>query len=181
MSIMGYHKYRIKLDKIKKAFVHFIASSFFLVSAGCSSSVWNNPHGLLGGLFSGSSGGTSGNRPVPQSDASYQNASKTQSSAPPDRSGNGFSSISPPRFIHIVPFEEGDGFYLQWTRVTGATDYLLYSEGILVADIPRNVYQIHGLLPCRAYKFSIWSSNGSVLSKKPLTVHATTLGCLRTR
>ena len=178
---MRIHKYRNKLDKIKKAFVHLIASSFVLVSAGCSSTIWNNPHGLLGGLFGGSAGGSSGSRSGQQNVSSYQSSPKMSSSIPPDRSGSGFSSISPPRFIHIVPFEEGDGFYFQWTRVTGATDYLLYREGILVADIPRNVYQIHGLLPCRSYRFSIWSSNGAVLSKKPLTIHARTLGCLRTR
>ncbi len=177
MSITGIHKYRNKLKKIKRAFLHFMASGFLLTFMGCSSSIWNNPHGLLGGLF----GEPSGNRTGQQNNSSFQSASRTHSGTPPDRTGNGFSSISPPRFIHIVPFEEGDGFYLQWTRVPGATDYLLYRQGVLVADVPRNVYLMHGLLPCRSYRFSIWSSNGAVLSKKPLTVHSRTLGCLRTR
>ncbi|MDA8150921.1 MAG: hypothetical protein M0041_07360 [Nitrospiraceae bacterium] len=144
---------------------------------GCSSSIWNNPHGLLGGLFGGSSEARTGQ----QNSTSYTRASTASSSTPPDRPGNGFSSISPPKFIHIVPFEEGDGFYLQWTRVAGATDYLLFRHGALVADVPQNVYEMHGLLPCRSYRFFIWSSNGAVLSKKPLKVHARTLGCLRTR
>ena len=166
------------MNKLIKAVIRPVFFVLLLVPLSCSSSVWNNPHGLLGGLFGGSP-------PKPDNpglaETSGTGFSVPPRSTPPDREGNGFSSISPPRFIHIVPFEEGDGFYLQWTRVSGATDYLLYRQDSLVADVPGNVYQIHGLLPCRTYRFSIWSSNGAILSKKPLKVHARTLGCLRTR
>lgn len=167
------------MNKIIKAVVRPVFFVLLFMPLSCSSSVWNNPHGLLGGLFGGSPSSTGNSNSVPETSATGFSAPSR--STPPDREGVGFSSISPPRFIHIVPFEEGDGFYLQWTRVTGATDYLLYSQGSLVADVPRNVYKIHGLLPCRTYRFAIWSSNGAILSKTPLKVHARTLGCLRTR
>lgn len=138
--------------------------------AGCSA--WSNPHGLLGGLFSSDS--ASGQKPV------KNEASKTSRSVQNPK-GSGLTSLPPPKFIHVVPFKEGDGFYFQWTRVEQATDYLIYREGTLVADVPKNIYRIHGLLPCRNYQFSIWSSNGVVVSKNPLNVHVSTLGCIRVR
>ncbi|MHB1605868.1 MAG: hypothetical protein ACYCTV_05685 [Leptospirales bacterium] len=150
---------------------------FFLTMAACSSSAWHNPHGLLAGLFDNSSHSSDSSRARHQSDS----GPPTTSTIPPERKGGGFISIPPPKFIHIVPFSEGDGFYLQWTKVPQATDYLLYREGSLVADVPHNLYRIHGLIPCRSYRFSIWSSNGSVISKKPLIIDARTLGCFRTR
>jgi hypothetical protein len=137
---------------------------------GCSA--WSNPHGLLGGLFSSDS--DSGQKPV------KNEPSKTSHSVQNPK-GSGLTSLPPPKFIHVVPFKEGDGFYFQWTRVDQATDYLIYREGTLVADVPKNIYRIHGLLPCRSYQFSIWSSNGVVVSKNPLKVHVSTLGCLRVR
>lgn len=141
------------------------------VSEGCSA--WNNPHGVLAGLFSNGTGNEQ--KPVKNADA------KASPPSAQNPKGSGLSSLPPPKFIHVVPFKEGDGFYFQWTRVEQATDYLIYREGTLVADVSKNIYKVHGLLPCRSYQFSIWSSNGVVISKNPLKVHVSTLGCLRVR
>ncbi len=144
---------------------------FGSLSGGCSA--WNNPHGLLAGLFSNGTG--SEQKPVKNTDI------KTSSPSAQNPKGSGLSSLPPPKFIHVVPFQEGDGFYFQWTRVEQATDYLVYREGTLLADVPKNIYRVHGLLPCQSYHFSIWSSNGVEISKNPLKVHVSTLGCLRVR
>ncbi len=171
----------MKKEFVGNLFRVFLGLSLF-VTASCSSSVWNNPHGLLAGLFGDSSGsGHSGRSAETASSSNAVTASPTVPTTPQAQRGGGFTSLPPPTFIHIVPFQEGDGFYLQWTRVPQATDYLLYRQGVLVADVPHNVYRIHGLIPCRSYRFAIWSSNGAVISKKPLTIRARTLGCLRTR
>lgn len=161
---------------MKNLFQIFWGMSFLTMTA-CSSSVWNNPHGLLAGLFGDSPNSSTSRHESRHSEAGTQAIAST----PPEKKGDGFISLPPPQFIHIVPFSEGDGFYLQWTKVPQATDYLLYRQGALVADVPHNLYRIHGLIPCRSYRFAIWSSNGSVISKKPLTIHARTLGCFRTR
>ncbi|MHB1285006.1 MAG: hypothetical protein ACYCYP_00360 [Leptospirales bacterium] len=132
-------------------------------------------------MFGDSSGGGNKTNASRSDKIPETRATSAQPATPPEARGGGFTSLSPPGFIHVVPFHEGDGFYLQWTRVPQATDYLLYRQGVLVADVPRNIYRIHGLIPCRSYRFSIWSSNGTIISKKPLTIRARTRGCLKTR
>ena len=149
-----------------------------LVMEGCSSSVWNNPHGLLGGLFSPSSTqGSSGNPPS----AGGTPKQVPSSGATPSSSGEAPSdlgrSLSPPEFVHVVPFSEGDGAYVQWSMVPGATDYFLYKNGRLVVDTPSTIYRLYGLLPCHHYHLALWSSDSVRLSKKPLSFVVHTRGC----
>jgi hypothetical protein len=144
---------------------------------GCSSSVWNNPHGLLGGLFSSSpSQSTQGKqdsvgttpKQVPQS-ATIPSSGETSSDLG--------RSLSPPGFVHVVPSEEGDSSYIQWSMVPGATDYFLYKNGKLVVDTPGTIYRLYGLLPCHHYHLAIWSSDSVRLSKTPLSFNLHTRGC----
>lgn len=152
-----------------------------LVLAGCSSSVWNNPHGLLGGLFSSSpstaqsSGGNSSSTGgTPKQVPSSGSLPSSSGGETPSDLGR---SLSPPEFVHAVPFEEGDGVYVQWSMVPGATDYFLYKNGRLVVDTPSTIYRLYGLLPCHHYHLSLWSSDSVRLSKTALSFVVHTRGC----
>ncbi len=137
--------------------------------AGCSADAWNNPHGLLGGLFS----------PSKQAPTPTVTPSNSETTIKSSRSGFG-NELEPPTFSHVVPLAEGDGIYLQWRRVDNVTDYLVYNGNRLVEDVPTNQARITGLLPCTAYQFRIYSSNGKRVSKNSLLVRVHTRGCLRT-
>jgi hypothetical protein len=163
---------------------HFVFSNknrFFvllllLVLGGCSSSVWNNPHGLLGGLFSSSPSSTSGKSSVVGGTPKQVPQSGSLPSSPSDGTDLG-RTLSPPEFVHVVPFEEGDGAYVQWSMVPGATDYFLYKNGKLVVDTPSTIYRLYGLLPCHHYHLALWSSDSVRLSKKSLSFVVHTRGC----
>lgn len=137
--------------------------------SGCTAEAWNNPHGLLGGLFS----------PSKQSSAPTVTPSNSETTTKTSRDGFG-SELEPPTFSHVVPLAEGDGIFLQWRRVDNVTDYLVYNGNRLVEDVPTNQTRITGLLPCTAYQFRIYSSNGRRVSKNSLLVRVHTRGCLRT-
>ncbi|MCL4485212.1 MAG: fibronectin type III domain-containing protein [Nitrospirae bacterium] len=137
--------------------------------AGCTADAWNNPHGLLGGLFS----------PSRQGAAPTVTPSNSETTSRSSRSGFG-NELEPPTFSHVVPLAEGDGIYLQWRRVENVSDYLVYNGNRLVEDVPTNQVRITGLLPCTAYQFRIYSSNGKRVSKNSLLVRVHTRGCLRT-
>ena len=137
--------------------------------SGCTAEAWNNPHGLLGGLFS------------PSKQPSSQAVTPSNSETTTKSSRDGFGSeLEPPTFSHVVPLAEGDGIFLQWRRVDNVTDYLVYNGNRLVEDVPTNQTRITGLLPCTAYQFRIYSSNGRRVSKNSLLVRVHTRGCLRT-
>ncbi|MHB1562538.1 MAG: hypothetical protein ACYCXP_00350 [Leptospirillum sp.] len=151
-----------------------------LLIGGCSASAWNNPHGLLGGLFSSSPSSSQAS----QGKAATAGGSPTavqQSGSIPSSSGEAPSdlgrSLSPPEFVHVVPYEEGDGAYIQWSMVPGATDYFLYKNGHLVVDTPSTIYRLYGLLPCHHYHLALWSSDSVRLSKKSLSFVVHTRGC----
>ena len=157
----------------KNAFRITMAGFFTVSLVSCSSSAWNNPHGLLGGLFSSSSqssppSGTSSRLPLTQS----ASTSTSQSSFG--------GHLEPPTFSHVIPFPEGDGIYLQWRRVDNVTDYLVYNGNRLIQDVPKNRTTIKGLLPCKQYLIRIYSSDGTKVSKGGLLVRVHTRGCLRT-
>lgn len=142
-----------------------------LFLASCTKEAWNNPHGLLGGLFSPSSpsspsGGTAPVAPSPQNSGS------------PGATGATFGKLDPPTFSHVVPFPEGDGLYLQWRPVNNVSDYLVYNGNRLIADVPTNRIRINGLLPCTQYMLRIYSSDGTRVSKNGLLVRVHTRGCL---
>ena len=137
--------------------------------SGCTAEAWNNPHGLLGGLFS----------PSKQPSAQTVTPSNSETTTKSSRDGFG-SELEPPTFSHVVPLAEGDGIFLQWRRVDNVTDYLVYNGNRLVEDVPTNQTRITGLLPCTAYQFRIYSSNGRRVSKNSLLVRVHTRGCLRT-
>ncbi len=136
----------------------------------CTAAAWNNPHGLFGNLFSTPSSGASSK--TPSSPSTAETTTKT------GHSGFG-NELEPPTFSHVVPLSEGDGIYLQWKRVENVTDYLVYNGNRLVEDVPVNQVRITGLLPCTAYQFRIFSSNGKRVSKNSLLVRVHTRGCLR--
>lgn len=151
-----------------------------LVLGGCSSAAWNNPHGLLGGLFSSSSPsstqGSSG-KSAPAGETLKQSPSSGSLPSSGEAPSDLGRSLSPPEFVHVVPFAEGDGAYVQWSMVPGATDYFLYKNGRLVADTPSTIYRLYGLLPCHHYHLALWSSDSVSLSKKPLSFVVHTRGC----
>ena len=161
-----------------------LLSVLFLGLSSCDSSVFNNPHGLLGGLFSSGgsksgsgSGATSG---LGSSSSSGSTESFSSSSPPTNTSRNpSFGTrLDPPTFSHVVPLSEGDGIYLQWRRVDNASDYLVYDGNRLIKDVPQTHTRIMGLLPCTGYAFRIYSSNGKRVSRQGLLVRVHTRGCL---
>ncbi len=167
------------VSKLKGGWLSFFLPAFFLAAAGgCSSSVWNNPHGILGGalfpLFGGGSGQSSTSSGGSQKPIPTQGPIPSTGTESPDDLSR---SLSPPEFVHVVPFSEGDGVYLQWSLVAGATDYFLYKDGRLVADTPSSIYKLYGLLPCHHYHLALWSSDSVRLSKKPLSFVVHTRGC----
>ncbi len=142
--------------------------ALFLLS-GCTADAWNNPHGLLGGLFS------------PSKPPSPRTVTPSNSETAPNGTHSGFGEeLQPPTFSHVVPLSEGDGIYLEWRRVSNVSDYLVYNGNRLVVDVPTNQVRITGLLPCTAYQFRIYSSNGKRVSKNGLLVRVHTRGCLGT-
>lgn len=157
-----------------------MASGFFLLLlglSGCSEQAWNNPHGVLGGLFS----------PSPDTDKSAESSPEVpgdtplRSSSSPQSTGQSqptFGRLDPPAFSHVVPFPEGDGLYLQWRPVENVTDYLVYNGPKLVGDVATNRIRINGLLPCTRYRLRIFSSDGTKVSKNSLLVRVHTRGCL---
>ena len=152
--------------------------------SACDSSVFNNPHGLLGGLFS--SGGTksergSGTTGTSSGSSRSSSTESFSSSSPPattSKDSSFGSTLSPPTFSHVVPLSEGDGIYLQWRKVENASDYLVYDGNRLIKDVPQTHTRIMGLLPCTGYAFRIYSSNGKRVSRKGLLVRVHTRGCL---
>jgi hypothetical protein len=153
-------------DRILRMTAAFF-SAITLGMTSCSSEAWNNPHGLLGGLFSPPSSQSSAPKPPPSQSTTTGN---TQSS---------FVRLEPPTFSHVVPFPEGDGILLQWRPVENVTDYLVYNGNRLIKDVPTNRTTIMGLLPCRQYLFRIYSSDGTKVSKGGLLVRVHTRGCLQ--
>lgn len=149
-----------------------LAALALLGLSACSSAAWNNPHGLLAGLFSPGSG-TPSSGPAAFPDAA---APRTPAATAP-RSTFG-SRIDPPTFSHVVPFPEGDGIYLQWRPVDNVTDYLVYNGPRLIGDVTTNRIRINGLLPCTVYSLRIYSSDGTQVSKDGLLVRVHTRGCL---
>lgn len=151
--------------------VRFVSPGIFalLLLSGCTADAWNNPHGLLGGLFS------------PSKPASSQTVTPSSSETTTKSGHSSFGTeLQPPTFSHVVPLSEGDGIYLEWRRVSDVTDYLVYNGNRLVEDVPTNQVRITGLLPCTPYQFRIYSSNGKRVSKNSLLVRVHTRGCLRT-
>nr|EES52043.1 MAG: protein of unknown function [Leptospirillum ferrodiazotrophum] len=153
--------------------------------SSCDSSIFNNPHGLLGGLFSSgssTSGSGSGSHSSGNSSSSSSNTTESFSSASPQVNTSKGSSfgvrLDPPSFSHVVPLSEGDGIYLQWRRVDNASDYLVYDGNRLIKDVPQTHTRIMGLLPCTGYAFRIYSSNGKRVSRHGLLVRVHTRGCL---
>lgn len=148
----------------------------FLSLASCTAEAWNNPHGLLGGLFSSSPNQSSQTSPV---------IPKSSPGTPPQTNSAGgsqssFGKLDPPTFSHVIPFPEGDGIYLQWRRVDNVTDYLVYNGNRLIKDVTVNRTTITGLLPCTQYMLRIYSSDGTKVSENGLLVRVHTRGCLRT-
>ena len=154
--------------------------------SSCDSSVFNNPHGLLGGLFSSGSSTSGSGSGSPSSgnstSSSSSNTTESFSSASPQVNTSKGSSfgvrLDPPSFSHVVPLSEGDGIYLQWRRVDNASDYLVYDGNRLIKDVPQTHTRIMGLLPCTGYAFRIYSSNGKRVSRHGLLVRVHTRGCL---
>lgn len=155
-----------------------LLSVLFLGLSSCDSSVFNNPHGLLGGLFS--SGGSKSGSGSGATSGSTESFSSSSSSPPTNTSRNpSFGTrLDPPTFSHVVPLSEGDGIYLQWRRVDNASDYLVYDGNRLIKDVPQTHTRIMGLLPCTGYAFRIYSSNGKRVSRQGLLVRVHTRGCL---
>lgn len=162
-----------------------LLSVLLLGLSSCDSSVFNNPHGLLGGLFSSGgsksgsgSGGTFGSGSSSSSGSTESfSSSSSQSNTTKNPSSFGVR-LDPPTFSHVVPLSEGDGIYLQWRKVDNASDYLVYDGNRLIKDVPQTHTRIMGLLPCTGYAFRIYSSNGKRVSRQGLLVRVHTRGCL---
>ncbi len=148
--------------------------------SACDPSVFNNPHGLLGGLFSSGSAKSGSSSGAPPQSSSSETFSSATGPEPSSRKGSSFGAhLDPPSFSHVVPLTEGDGIYLQWRRVDNASDYLVYDGNRLIEDVPHTHTRIMGLLPCTGYAFRIYSSDGKSVSQKGLLVRVHTRGCLR--